>query len=195
MKLLVVPTIEAPLAFLEEVVEAPPGDSARLLKCRFAWLQKFSMPPVWRLRFFTATNCLTVIHTPVVERRNPGHAAIGKAVRIDDAVRHHPGLQDRHQHLCLGARNWESVNASAALQQTEDGHLPGGAPSPLSLAFAAEVVFVHFHFPVQGSGLLHLSSDNDPQSEVEAIHRVAVHPDQLRCCSCGGSCNEVFEQA
>ena len=54
------------------------------------------------LTIFYRNECLAVIHTPVVERRNTGHVAIGKAVRVDDAVRHHPGLDDQHRRLRLG---------------------------------------------------------------------------------------------
>ncbi len=73
------------------------------------------MLPVCRSFSFPFGKRFGRVDAPVMERRNPGHVAIGKAVRIDDAVRYRPGLQNRHRRLHLDIGDRERVNATTAL--------------------------------------------------------------------------------
>ena len=85
-----------------------------------------------------------VVGPDVMKIRDVEGVVAGKAIHVDDAIRHDHVLDDGHQGLHAGVGDRSGVDLAATFEYAEDRNLAGGAATPLTLPLTTEVALVRF---------------------------------------------------
>ena len=183
--------IEAPLALLEEQVEALPGYPVEPAQMTLRLVPEI-LNSIDMIMFVGKS--FGVVDPDVVEAGDVQGVVAGETVGVDDAVRLYHTLHDRQQGGLLGIGNHHRINPARALQQAENRHFACGTTATFTLAHPAEIALVHLDLTGERTSLLHLVSDQPTQPGEKGSSRVPMDAHQLSGGSGCGSGHKVLQQ-
>jgi hypothetical protein len=189
-QLLMVASIEAPFALLEEPIEAFLFDAIESSQMTLGLIPKV----------FNAVNVISlvgeelgVVDAHVMKVAHVKSVVCLECIGIDDTVGLDLLLDDRQQCRSAGVRNNSREDLSAPLEQAEDGDLAGGSPATLAFAPASEVALVGLDFSAElVAGKLAGYELAKPHEEARCS--VAVHSNYFGRSSSGRAYNEQLDQ-
>lgn len=186
-----VSSIEAPFAFLKEQEKAVPGDAVEPSQMALGLVPEVLNPidmvvPVGKT--------LRMIDANMMKIRNIQGIVARKPISVDDAVRENHPFHDRKQGISAGIGNHHRKDPTSTLQQPENWNLSCATTSTFAFPGAPEIALVNFHFASERGCLFHFIGYDFPQTSKERRCGVAMHVNDLRCCT--GRCpgNKVLNE-